>query len=270
MPPSHVKDLTGNLRLKFPISWLGVFHSHEKFPPIPPCALPQPKHDLTYVLDLGFLFSLMCAIPLRYDLPIHGKLNYGMVLGERLPILLCFFCKLVLHAFLQSTHPTHHCSHDLVVFSFTFCLRIFYQLVSLEHFIASVFNDGLTLRLDSIFNLLLEGRTLRIVLGDVFQPPTTSRCDLSLQDLVGKDVGASNLTRRNHSILEELDFVRFRVRSLYELILVVHSFFCFIFHHHSISNRFQFNSFFFFKSSTGIQMRSFFAYSSMAIHVYPF
>ena len=71
-----------------------------------------------------------------------------------------------------------------------------------------------------IFNLLLEGLALGVILGDVLQPPTSRNGDLVLQDLVGEDMGASNSARCVHSILEELDFVRLDVRGLDELIFV--------------------------------------------------
>ena len=71
-----------------------------------------------------------------------------------------------------------------------------------------------------IFNLLLEGLALGVTLGDILQSPTSRHSDLVLQDLVGKDVGASNSARCVHSILEELDFVRLDVRCLDELIFV--------------------------------------------------
>ena len=75
----------------------------------------------------------------------------------------------------------------------------------------------------SIFNLLLEGLALGVILGDVLQPPTSRHSDLVLQDLVGKDVGATNAPRCVHSILVELDFARLDVRGLDELIFVVRS-----------------------------------------------
>ena len=74
-----------------------------------------------------------------------------------------------------------------------------------------------------IFNLLLEGLALGVILGDVLQPPTSRHSDLVLQDLVGKDVRATNAPRCVHSILEELDFARLDVRGLDELIFVVRS-----------------------------------------------
>ena len=72
----------------------------------------------------------------------------------------------------------------------------------------------------SIFNLLLEGLALGVILGDVLQPPTTRHSDLVLQDLVGEDVRATNAPRCVHSILEELDFARLDVRGLDELIFM--------------------------------------------------
>ena len=74
-----------------------------------------------------------------------------------------------------------------------------------------------------IFSLLLEGLALGVFLGNVLQPPTTRHSDLVLQDLVGKDVRATNAPRCVHSILVELDFARLDVRGLDELIFVVRS-----------------------------------------------
>ena len=74
-----------------------------------------------------------------------------------------------------------------------------------------------------IFNLLLEGLALGVILGDVLQPPTSRHSDLVLQDLVGEDVRATNAPRCVHSILEELDFACLDVRGLDELIFVVRS-----------------------------------------------
>ena len=74
-----------------------------------------------------------------------------------------------------------------------------------------------------IFILLLEGLALGVILGNVLQPPTSRHSDLVLQDLVGKDVGATNAPRCVHSILVELDFARLDVRGLDELIFVVRS-----------------------------------------------
>ena len=74
-----------------------------------------------------------------------------------------------------------------------------------------------------IFILLLEGLALGVILGNVLQPPTSRHSDLVLQDLVGKDVRATNAPRCVHSILVELDFARLDVRGLDELIFVVRS-----------------------------------------------
>ena len=74
-----------------------------------------------------------------------------------------------------------------------------------------------------IFHLLLEGLALGVILGNVLQPPTSRHSDLVLQDLVGKDVRATNAPRCVHSILVELDFARLDVRGLDELIFVVRS-----------------------------------------------
>ena len=74
-----------------------------------------------------------------------------------------------------------------------------------------------------IFNLLLEGLALGVTLRNVLQPPTSRHSDLVLQDLVGKDVRATNAPRCVHSILVELDFARLDVRGLDELIFVVRS-----------------------------------------------
>ena len=194
--------------------------SNKKLPPISARALPQSKHDLANVLDVGCHFRFVCAPPLSHPLAVHCQLDYGVVIAERLTIFYRFGFKLVLYVLCQRAQISPQCTHDLVVFRFTFRFRRFDQLVPLEHFITSEINYGLTLGLASRFNLLLEVFASWIVLGDVLQPPTIRTCDLFPQRLVREDVGASNFTRRFHSVSVELDFVSLYVRILYELVFM--------------------------------------------------
>ena len=263
------------LQVRYPKFIVGIYvsficaPSNKELPPIATCALAQSKNDLAYVLDVGGLFCLVCALPLSHLLAIHRHLYYGMVVGERLPILHGFVFKLALYVLRQRAQPSPQCTHDLVMLRFALRLRLFDDLISLEHFITSEFNNGLTLRLASRLHLVLEVRALWIVLGYVLQPPTIRACDLVVQRLVCEDVGTSNLTRRIHPILVELDFTRLCVRRFYETILVVHSFLCFNFHHRPSSIGIQVHSFFFVKSSIATHLRSLFACSPMGIHVRP-
>ena len=212
--------------------------SHKELPPIPTRALSQPKHDLAYVLEVGFPLCLMCAIPLRHDLSILRQLDDGVVLGECLLVILSLALKLLLQRLQGTRRHASHSANELVVFRLALRLLPLHEHLALEHLISRILNERLPQVAYPILNLLLEGRALGIVLGDVLQSPTTSHCDLSLQDLVCEDMGATNLTRRIHSILVELNLARRGVRSLYELVLVVRSFLCFNFHHRSISNRY--------------------------------
>ena len=167
--------------------------SNKERPSIPARALPQPKDDLTNVLDVRCLFRLMCAIPLSHPLAIHRQLDYGVVVAERLPILNGFAFKLVLHRLHDRRQHAPQRPHDLVVFSLTFCLRLFYQLVPLEHFTTSEIHEGLTLGLTSRFNILLEVFASWIVLGYVFQTPISLFLALIIQCLIDEDVRASNV-----------------------------------------------------------------------------
>ena len=53
-------------------------------------------NGLANVLDVGLPLRLVCAIPLSHELAIHRALDDGVVVGERLPILLRLVSKLVL------------------------------------------------------------------------------------------------------------------------------------------------------------------------------
>ena len=89
--------------LKFLTPWSCSFFLRDKeLPLVPPRAFSHPKDNLANVLDVGFLFRLVCAIPLRYDLSIHRHLDYGVVFGERLLVILCLALKLFLQR-LQGT-----------------------------------------------------------------------------------------------------------------------------------------------------------------------
>lgn len=65
--------------------------SNKELPPIATCAFPHAKDNLTNVLDVGFLLCLVCAIPFRHDLAIHRLLDYGVVFGEGLFVVLRLF-----------------------------------------------------------------------------------------------------------------------------------------------------------------------------------
>lgn len=158
--------------------------SHQELPPIPPCALPQSKNDLANVLDVGFLFCLVCVIPFRHELAIHRALNYGVVVGERLPIFNGLFFKLGSYVLAKRTQIPSQCTHDLVVFCLALSLFAFHKLLALAHFLSYMFNERMPQVASSIFNLLFEGCALRIVLGYVFQFPNSLFCALVLQRFI--------------------------------------------------------------------------------------
>ena len=62
--------------------------SHDELPPIPSCAFSHPKDDLANVLDVGLLLCLVRAIPLRHNFALHRLLDYGVVVGEGLFVVL--------------------------------------------------------------------------------------------------------------------------------------------------------------------------------------
>ena len=65
------------------------------------------------------------------------------------------------------------------------------QLVALAHLFLYRVNECLPLGLDSIFDLLLEGGALRVILGYVFQTPISLFLALIIQRLIDEDVGAT-------------------------------------------------------------------------------
>lgn len=201
---------------------MGIFSltSNKKLPPIPSCALPQPKHDLANVLDVGLSLCLICAIPHPHLLAIHRKLDYGVVVAQSLPILIRLAFNLLFQR-LQGTRRHHPRNpHELVVLCLSSRLSFLDKLLALAHLLVRVLNERLSNVTYPIFNLLLEVLALGVIFGNVLQPPTSRHSDLVLQDLVGEDVGATNAPRCVHSILVELDFARLDVRCLYELIFV--------------------------------------------------
>lgn len=167
--------------------------SNKELPPIATCALPQPKHNLANVLDVGCLFCLVCAIPLAHLLAIHRQLDNGVVLVERLPILNGFAFKLVFHVLRQRGQPTSQCPYEFVVLCLALSLCLLDQLVALAHIVAYHLNERLPCLAYVVLDLLLVGRAFCGVLGDVLQHPTIYLGHLVVQRLVCEDVGASNV-----------------------------------------------------------------------------
>ncbi|MBR4845835.1 MAG: hypothetical protein IKU98_05385 [Bacteroidaceae bacterium] len=186
---------------------------------------------MAYVLDVGLPLRLVCAIPYPHLLAIHRELDYGVVVAERLLVILCLAFKLFLQRLQGTRHHTLGNSHKLVVFRLASRLCLLDELLALEHLIVRTRNERLPQGAYPLFNLLLERSALGIVLGNVLQSPATRNGELVLQDLVYEDVGATNPTRGVHPILVELDFVRLCVRRLDELILVACSLLPLQFHH---------------------------------------
>ena len=186
------------------------------------------------VLDVGFLFRLVCAIPLRHHLAIHRQLDYGVVFGEGLFIILCLFLKLFLQRLQGARRHASHSPHQLIVFRLALCLFTFHIRLALEHLLVRKLNKRLPQFTHPILKLLLVFIALGIVFGYVFHSPIALALFLALipQRLIDEGAGASNLPCRFHSILEELDLLRHKVRHLYKLVLVARSFFRFTFFHH--------------------------------------
>ena len=170
------------------------FLLNKELPPIPPCALAQSKNDLANVLDVGFLFSLMCVRPFRHDHSIHRHLDYGVILGKRLLIIICLFLKLFLQRLQGTRHHASHIPNKLIVFRLASRLFTFHELLALEHIIANILNKRFPQVAHFIFKFLLEVCALRIVLGYVFKFPSTNLCVLFLQRLIDEDMRATNLT----------------------------------------------------------------------------
>ena len=145
------------------------------------------------VLDVGFLFRLVCAIPFRYHLSIHRKLDNGVVLGERLFVILCFALKLFLQRLQGTRRHTSHSPHQLIVFCLAFRLFTFHKCLAFEHLISRIFNERFPQIAHSIVKLLLELFALRVILGNVFQRPPLGSRDLFFQRLVYEEVRTSNL-----------------------------------------------------------------------------
>ena len=175
------------------------------------------------VLDVGLSLCLICAIPHPHLLALHRELDYGVVVAQRLPILIRLAFNLLFQR-LQGTRRHHPRNpHELVVFCLSSRLSFLHQRLALAHLLVRIIDERLSQIEYPIFNLLLEVLALGVIFGNVLQPPTSRHSDLVLQDLVGEDVGATNAPRCVHSILEELDFARLDVRGLDELIFVVRS-----------------------------------------------
>lgn len=162
--------------------------SNKKLPPIPSCALPQPKHDLANVLDVGLSLCLICAIPHPHLLAIHRKLDNGVVFREGLFIILRLFLKLLLQRLQGARCHTSHSPHKLIVLCLAFCLFTFNEHLALEHLLVSIFDKRLPQVSHLVFNLLLESLALRVILGYVFQTPISLFLALIIQRLVDEDV----------------------------------------------------------------------------------
>ena len=114
---------------------------YKELPSIPTCAFPQPKGHFAYVLDVGLPLCLVCAIPFRHDLAIHRLLDYGVVFGEGLFVVLCLFLKLLLQRLQGTRHHASHSPHQLVVLRLALCLFTFHIRLALEHLIVRILNE---------------------------------------------------------------------------------------------------------------------------------
>ena len=74
----------------------GSFLCDKELPPIPSCALPQPKHDLANVLDVGLSLCLVRTIPHPHLLSLHRELDDCVVIAERLLVRIRLSFKLLL------------------------------------------------------------------------------------------------------------------------------------------------------------------------------
>ena len=165
--------------------------SHKELPSIPSCARPQSKHDLANVLDVGFLLCLVCAIPLPHDISLHRQLDNGVVFREGLFIILRLFLKLLLQRLQGTRCHTSHSPNELIVLRLAFLLFSFNEHLAFEHLIVSIFNKRLPQVSYLVFNLLLEGLALWVILGYVFQTPISLFLALISQRLVDVIVGAT-------------------------------------------------------------------------------
>ena len=148
---------------------------------------------MTNVLDVGFLFCLVCAIPFSHNLAIHRHLNYCVVVAERLPIFNRFAFKLGSYVVPQRAQITSQSSNDLIVFQLALRLFTFHKLLALAHFLSHMFNECFPQMAYPLIFLLLELIALGIVHGNVFQFPIALCLALVVQRLVDKDMGATNL-----------------------------------------------------------------------------
>ena len=218
--------------LKFLTPWSRSFFLRNKeLPSVPPRAFSHPKNDLANVLDVGFLFRLVCAIPTRHNFSIHRLLDYGVVVCESVLIIFCLAFKLILQRFKDIRDHAPQCPNGFFVFSLALRLFTFHELLAFARLISHIINEHFPCVSYSIFNLLLELIALWVILGNVFHFPIALFLALVPQRLIDEGVGATNLPCRFHSILEELDFVRFKVRQLDELIFVCRSLLLLRFHH---------------------------------------
>ena len=103
--------------------------SHKELPPISARALSQPKDNLTNVLDVGLPLCFVCAPPLSHELAVHRQLDYGVVVCERLFVVICLAFNLAPYRF----HGGVQCPNDFVVFCLAQFFRVLNQLLSLAH-----------------------------------------------------------------------------------------------------------------------------------------
>ena len=164
---------------------------YKELPSIPTCAFPQPKGHFAYVLDVGLPLCLVCAIPLCHDLAIHRLLDYGVVVGEGLFVVLRLFLKLLLQRLQGARHHTSNSPHQLVVLRLALCLFTFHIRLALEHLVVRLLKKHSPHVSYSIFNLLLVSIALGIVLGYVLQFPIALSLSLVPQRLIDEDMGAT-------------------------------------------------------------------------------
>ena len=105
--------------------------SNKELPPIPSRALPQPKHDLANVLDVGLSLCLICAIPNPHLLALHRKLDDCVVIAECLLIRIRLLFKLLLQRLQGTRNHTPNSPYELVVLCLSSRLSFLHQRLAL-------------------------------------------------------------------------------------------------------------------------------------------
>ena len=136
----------------------------KELPPIPTRALPQSKDNLANVLDVGLSLCLVRTIPHPHLLSIHRELDDCVVIAERLLVRIRLLFKLLLQRLQGTRNHTPNSPNELVVFCLSSRLSFLHKLLALEHLLTRIFDERLSQIEYPIFNLLLEGLALGVIL----------------------------------------------------------------------------------------------------------